>query len=163
MLRRGNYSQDVKAAIRSAEGILPASGEVEDMLDHLSARRGRPIRLLVEPLPEAVSGVLMSTPRADYVAVSKEASPERQVSVVCHEIAHVLLGHDHPDSLASSLVETGLLSGLNPELVKSVVAGRQAYATTVEEDAELVATYVSVELRKRVMRGGNTHFDEHWQ
>lgn len=163
MLRRGNYSQNVKEAIRSAEGVLPASGEAQDMLDHLSARRGRPIRLLAEPLPEAVSGVLMSTDKADYVAVSKEASPERQVSVVCHEIAHMLLGHDHQGSLASSLVETGLLSGLHPELAKSVVAGRQAYATTVETDAELVATYISVELRKRVMRGGNTHFDEHWR
>lgn len=125
--------------------------------------RGRPVRLLIEPLPESISGALLSTETADYIAVAQGASPERKVAVVCHEVAHALLGHDHQGSASSNLVDAGLLRGLSPELIKSVVAGRQAYASTVEADAELVATHISVQLRKRVMRGGHTHFDDRWQ
>lgn len=163
MLGRSRYSAEVTEAIRQAEEIIPYSGETDDLLVRLSEARGRPIRLLVSPLSEAVSGVLISTEKADYIAVSEGASPERQVAIVCHEVAHVLLGHDHQGSLTSSLVDTGLLSGLDPKLVSAVVAGRQAHAETVEIDAELVATYISVELRKRIMRGGHTHFDDRWQ
>lgn len=121
------------------------------------------MRLLVESLEESVSGMFFSTDQGDYIAISENASPERKCAVVCHEIAHALLGHEHEDSLGKSLVESGLLGGIPSELADAVVAVRQAYAHTAEADAEIVATYMSIELRRRVMRGGHTYYDDRWR
>lgn len=153
----------MREAIQAAEKLMPLSGDVEDLLAAVSESRGRPMTMIVAPLASSVSGVLISTEQADYVAVSTDASPERQCAIVCHEVAHALLGHGQDHSLGSSLVQTGLLQGLDPELVRSVVAARQAYEETAETDAETVATYISVGLRRRVMRGGHTYYDERWR
>ncbi len=163
MFRRGKHSPQVREAIRAAEAILPLSGEVDDLLDRLSETRGRPMTLLLAPLEQAVSGVLISTDHADYIAVSDQASPERKCAIVCHEIAHALLGHDDARPLSKSLIDSGLLRGIDPALVHAVVACRHAYAHTTETDAETVATYISVELRRRVMRGGHTYYDVLWR
>lgn len=160
---RAKSSHEVSDAIRSAERILPASGEVEDLLVNLSEVRGRPMKLISAPLDQSVSGVLICTKKADYIGVSEHASPERTCAIICHEVAHALLGHDHEKSLSKSLVETGLLDGLDPKLVNAVVAGRQAYSHSLEADAETVATHISVALRRRVMRGGHTYYDELWR
>ncbi|WP_341855735.1 hypothetical protein [Brachybacterium sp. GPGPB12] len=114
-------------------------------------------------MESALSGLLISTEQADYIAVAEKASPERLAAIVCHEIAHALLGHDHEGSLGQELLETGLLSGLDARLADSVVAARQAYAQTAETDAETVATHISIELRRRLMRGGHTYYDERWR
>lgn len=159
---RRRYSKQVRDAIRTADAMIPLSGDVEDLLDNLSRKRGREMTILTAPLTSPVSGLLIATGKADYVVVGDEASPERQVAIVCHEVAHLLLGHDDKESLSSGLIESGLLQGLNPELVRSVVAGRHAYAHTVELDAETVATHISIQLRRRVMRGGHTYYDELW-
>lgn len=159
---RRRYSKQVRDAIRTADAMIPLSGDVEDLLDNLSRKRDREMTILTAPLTSPVSGLLIATEKADYVVVGDEASPERQVAIVCHEVAHLLLGHDDKESLSSGLIESGLLQRLNPELVRSVVAGRHAYAHTVELDAETVATHISIQLRRRVMRGGHTYYDELW-
>lgn len=159
---RRRYSKQVQDAIRNANALTPLSGDVENLLDNLSAMRGREITIISAPLASPLSGLLISTNKADYVVVGDEASPERQVAIVCHEVAHLLLGHDDQESLSAGLIESGLLRGLNPELVRSVVAGRHAYAHTTELDAETVATHLSIQLRRRVMRGGHTYYDELW-
>lgn len=163
MLRRRKQSQHVTAAIRSLEAVLPPSGEIHDLLERVSEHRGRPMTLLKVPLDRTVSGALISTATADYIAVSQDTSPERECAIVCHEVAHALLGHDHQQSLSGSLTQTGLLNGIDQSLAESVVAGRQAYAHTTEADAETVATYLAVELRRRIMRGGFSHFDDRWR
>lgn len=159
---RRRYSKQVRDAIRTADAMIPLSGDVEDLLDNLSRKRDREMTILTAPLTSPVSGLLIATEKADYVVVGDEASPERQVAIVCHEVAHLLLEHDDKESLSSGLIQSGLLQRLNPELVRSVVAGRHAYAHTVELDAETVATHISIQLRRRVMRGGHTYYDELW-
>lgn len=156
------FSMQVRDAIRMADSMMPLSGDVEDLLTNLSRTRDRRISILTAPLASPLSGLLIATGKADYVVVGDEASPERQVAIVCHEVAHLLLGHDDNQSLSAGLIESGLLQGLNPELVRSVIAGRQAYAHTTELDAETVATHISIQLRRRVMRGGHTYYDELW-
>lgn len=163
MLRRGKHTRQVRNALRAAEDVIPASGDVEDLLAAMSAARGRNMQLLVAPLGSAISGLLVSTDKADYVVVAEGSSPERQCAIACHEVAHSLLGHSHAESPGSALVESGLLQGVDPELARDVVAARHAYAHTRETDAETVATYISVKLRRRVMRGGHTYYDELWQ
>lgn len=159
---RRRYFKQVRDAIRVADAMIPPSGDVEDLLGNLSRMRGREMKILTAPLASPVSGLLITTEKADYVVVGEDASPERQASIVCHEVAHLLLGHDQQESLSAGLIESGLLRGLDPELVRSVVAGRHAYAHTTEMNAETVATHISIQLRRRIMRGGHTYYDELW-
>lgn len=159
---RRRYNQQVKDAIRAADAIIPRSDSIEDLLDNLSRSRGRLMRILTAPLTNPVSGLLIATEKADYIAVAQDASPERQAAIACHEVAHLLLGHDQHEDLSTGLVESGLLRGLDPDLVRSVVAGRHAYAHTTEMNSETVATHISIQLRRRIMRGGHTYYDELW-
>src|SRR5699024_6633474 len=129
---------------------------------HADARL-RTMQMLEAPMCSASSGHLDSTDRADYVVVAEGSSPERQCAIVCHEVAHSLLGHSHDESPGNTLIESGLLQSVDPELANDVVEARHAYAHTRESDAEVVATYISVKLRRRVMRGGNTYYDSLWQ
>ncbi|MDP9904748.1 hypothetical protein [Arthrobacter bambusae] len=119
--------------------------------------------LLTEELGPARSGLLISTDAADYIVVSTETSPERTAAIVCHEVAHALLGHAHTVDLADSLMESGLVAGLDGDLVRSVIAARGTYEEGPEADAELLATHISLLLRERVLRGGHTFFDDRWQ
>src|SRR5699024_12785376 len=91
MLRRGRYTRQVRDALRSAEEIMPASGDVEDLLSAMSTARDRTMQLLVAPLGSAISGLLVSTGLTDYVVVAEGSSPERQCAIICHEVAHALL------------------------------------------------------------------------
>lgn len=163
MFDRTRHSPEVRKAMRAAMEIMPSSGDVQDLLTSLSRARERNITILSAPLDSAISGLLISTEQADYIAVSDGASPERFVAIVCHEVAHALLGHDHSHAIGEEILETGLLQIVNPELAGSAVAARRAYAHTDESEAEVVATYLSVELRRRVMRGGHTFYDERWR
>lgn len=160
-LRRN--SPQVREALKKADKIVPPGGDIDGLLEAMSTFRGRTMMLLSAPLGNSVSGLLISTDHADYIAVSEEASPERLAAIVCHEVAHALLGHDHEGSVGKELVSSGLLNGIDASLADSVVAARQAYAHTAETDAETVATYLSIELRRRLMRGGHTYYDERWR
>lgn len=163
MQRRPRRSQRVKMALQKADVIMPPSGDLTDLLDAISKERGRPMTLLHATLDTTLSGLLISTEQADYVAVSDGASPERLAAIVCHEVAHALLGHEHEGSLGRELAESGLLNGIDSKLADSIVAARRAYAHADEADAETVATYISIELRRRVLRGGHTFYDELWR
>ena len=163
MLRRKNHSQQVKEALRDAESIMPPSGDINDLLEGMSRKRERPLSLLRAPLGSKTSGLWIATKKADYIAVAESASPERLAAIVCHEIAHILLGHEHEKSVGQGLLSAGLLKNFDPELADSIVAARTAYSYTVEADAERVATLISIELRRRDLRGGHTFYDELWR
>ncbi len=160
---RNIWEPHLRPALKAAEELLPASGEVADLLENLSLNRGRPLTLLTEDLGSARSGLLISTEAADYIVVSSSTSPERTAAIVCHEVAHALLGHAHTADLADSLMDSGLVTGLDEDLVRSVVAARDTYEKGSESDAELLGTHLSFLLRERVLRGGHTFFDERWQ
>ncbi|GAB3930675.1 hypothetical protein GCM10011575_47380 [Microlunatus endophyticus] len=161
--RIGRYPAHVKSALRRAETVLPRSGSIDEMLALLSAIRGRPISLLTEDLNQSVSGLLLSTDQADYIAVPAKASPERLCAIVCHEVAHALLGHDHSKPLIRSLMDSGLLPGINEDFARSIVAARYVYMDPSEVDAEIVATFLAKELRRRVLRGGDTFYEDRWR
>lgn len=161
----GRYPARTKAAIRAAEDLVPPSGLVDELLERFAERRGRPITVLEADFDASVSGMLIATQRADYIAVPSGASPERRSAIVCHEVAHMLLGHDHDDKrpLSQTLADSGLLAGIDAELAGSVVAARCSYMHPDEVDAEVIATYLAAELGRRVMRGGDTYYDARWR
>lgn len=161
--RRSPRPAHVRAAILALEEIVPSSGDLQDLLTRFSQTRGRSMTLLSADLDESVSGVLIVTRKADYIALDPRTSPERRYAIVCHEVAHAILGHDHASPLSASLIDSGLLRGIDPDLVRSVVAARTAYTDRTETDAEVVATYLSAELLRRGSCGGYTFYDDRWK
>lgn len=121
------WSRRLRPALNMVNELLPASGEIEDLLDALSKKRGRPMRLLTADLGPARSGLLLSTDAADYIVVSSDTSPERSYAICCHEVAHALLGHDHEGGLAESIIDSGMFAGLDKDLVRKVVAARKSH------------------------------------
>lgn len=142
--------------------LLPASGELTDLVAAFAAHRNRPVHLLPLDIgPGALSGLWISTDDADYIGYPRTASPERVCAIVCHEIGHALLGHEHLD-LAEQLLRAGHFRALPPDLVRSTLAARHGYDTPEEKDAELLGTRLSSGLRRRLERGGDRFTDERW-
>lgn len=145
-----------------ARQILPASGELDDLVAAFAELRQRPVHLMPAALGDgAISGLWVSTDRNDYIVYPHTASPERQCAIVCHEIGHALLGHEKLN-LADVLIDSGAFAGLSPDLVKATLAARHGYDRPEERDAELVGTHLANELRFRLDRGGDRFSDERW-
>lgn len=118
--------------------------------------------VLEMPLGDSVSGVLISAEQDDYIVVPDDAPPTRKCAIICHEVGHMLLGHAAQPN-AQSIVDSGLLDAFDPELIRFVIATRDGYEHPEEENAEIVATYLSAELDRRIQRGGYTYYDERWR
>lgn len=158
----GTRNIDRRRALSLVEAILPPSGELEDLVTNFAAHRGCPVHVLPLDLgPASLSGLWISTDDSDYIAYARNASPERACAIVCHEIGHALLGHQHLD-LADQVLASGHFTALSPDLVRATLAARHGYATPEEQDAELVGTHLSAGLRRRLERGGNLYTDERW-
>jgi hypothetical protein len=125
--------------------LVPATGDLADLVAEVARRRGRPVHLLPASLgPDAPSGMWVSTDRADYVVFPDEATPARRTSVVCHELAHMLLEHEPQDG-----AQTALAAAAAPTIDSAVAARmlmRHAYASRQERDAELLGTRLAAAL-----------------
>ncbi len=141
--RRSSPAQRHRAqAIALGERLMPADGSIDGFVAAVAAHRIRPVRVIGYPLDTAgPSGFWIGTSAGDYVVFSADATPTRRAAIVCHELAHMLLGHEPEvgDTEALSLVATILA----PDVDASVAARfltRHGYAGTAEEDAEAAAT-----------------------
>lgn len=145
-----------------ADKLLPPTGELDDLVEAFAAHRGRPVELLPFDFASGtVSGLWVSTERADYIVYPRTSSPERVCAIVCHEIGHSILGHDRLD-LAGQMLSAGILDALPADLVRSTLAARHGYATVEEQQAELLGTRLAMGLRHRLDRGGDSFTDERW-
>lgn len=129
---------------------MPADGDVDEFVASLAASRSRKLRVLEVDLTEnSPSGAWIPTERCDYFLVPSGASPSRRRAVLCHEAAHVLLGHD--PALHASLTQASLLS-LAPSLsvaVSSRLIQRTGYRNAQEAAAEHVGTLLAARLEDR--------------
>lgn len=128
--------------IALGERLLPRDGSIDGFVAAVGQHRGRPVSVVDFPLdPAGPSGFWIGTTTGDYLIRSAEATPIRRAAITCHELAHMLLGHQP---------EVGELQGvevitrvLAPDLDTSVAARfltRHGYEATEEGDAEAVAT-----------------------
>ncbi|MER5770917.1 hypothetical protein [Streptomyces sp. NPDC001985] len=119
---------------------LPHAPSLQEVIDAVAARRGRPVRLVVEPLELRVSGYCAQSDEADYIYVDANAGPLLQYQVVCHELIHLHLGHEPADQGAvDDEVSRALFSTMSPDVVR-LVLGRDAYDERAELEAEIIGT-----------------------
>ncbi|MCD9875013.1 hypothetical protein [Streptomyces guryensis] len=120
---------------------LPATLSIEILCRHISARRGRPLRL--HPLPREAAtagacGMWLATDAEDHIFYEQRTAPLHQEHIVLHEIGHVLFDHwaSHEDG---GIGWGSFLPDLDVNAVQRLLA-RTNYATSQEQEAELFAS-----------------------
>ena len=127
---------------RLGRAPIPDLPTLGDRLSHL---RGRPLQLL--PLrPQAeVTGVWVALPTTDVIGYRQETSSPHQQRIVCHEVGHMLAGHDPAPVSAADCAQL-LVADFPGDLIPDLLAGavirmlaRGGYGSAVEDEAELIA------------------------
>ncbi|GAA1359259.1 ImmA/IrrE family metallo-endopeptidase [Catellatospora chokoriensis] len=88
-------SREVFAECSSAlEGLaIPDPWDVVALVEWLGQQRGRPIILIPWPTAGGVTGCWVAAAHQDYIVYERTATPLHRSVIVCHEVAHIWLGH----------------------------------------------------------------------
>lgn len=135
-----------RAAHRLALQLMPDDGDLDALVDRLADRRKRPI-VVETTTVEALSGQTFALETSDRIFL-RVAPPGQSRQALCHELAHLLLGHleqeDHPlDKTLAQLID------IDPATIRKFVA-RHAYDSPEEVAAERLGTILRVESDRRV-------------
>ncbi|WP_190016692.1 hypothetical protein [Streptomyces lucensis] len=115
---------------------------LQDVVDIVAAKRGKPITLSEASLPPEVSGFCARGRDRDYIVVDANASELTRLHASLHELFHLWEEHpgdDNEQEPISPDVVQQLLPGLKPESVVQVLA-RSHYHQDHERRAETFAT-----------------------
>ncbi|MFD0598988.1 hypothetical protein ACFQZ4_47360 [Catellatospora coxensis] len=102
-------SREVDAECRAAlDGLaIPDPWDVVALVEWLGQRRRRPIILIPWPTAGGVTGCWVAAAHQDYIVYERTATPLHRSVIVCHEVAHIWLGHrGHP---TTALAEESVL------------------------------------------------------
>jgi len=124
------------------ERLLPRDGSIDGFVAAVARHRGRPLHVLDYPLNAAgPSGFWIGTATGDFIIRSAAATPTRAAAIVCHELAHMLLGHEPEagDVQAAEVIGRALAPDVDASVAARFLA-RHGYEGAEEEDAEAVAT-----------------------
>ncbi|GGS92988.1 hypothetical protein GCM10010206_64680 [Streptomyces cinerochromogenes] len=148
-VRQVRRSGEFAALQRRCAAILRDLGVPRSLsLDAVCARveelRGRP--LVLRELPEEAAatgacGLWLGTDNADYVFYEARTAPLHREHIILHEIGHVLCDHHRSITDDGDGPTDRLLEGLQPHLVRRVMA-RTSYTTTEEQEAEMIASLI---------------------
>ncbi|SBT89772.1 hypothetical protein GA0115233_101226 [Streptomyces sp. DI166] len=143
--RTGEYAE----LQRRCTGILRDLGVRRSLsfgavCERVEALRGRP--LILRELPEQAAiagacGLWLGTDDADYVFYEARTAPLHREHIILHEIGHVLCDHHRGVTAEGDEPIAGLLNGLQPHLVKRLMA-RTNYTTAEEQEAEMIASLI---------------------
>ena len=137
MLRAGATGRHA-AILRELE--MPVPFDLGQFVAGLERQRDRPIRL--RPFtsgPGCPCGLWIGTANADYIHHEAGTTPFHATHIALHEIAHMLLGHQHTAAWDQ------LISLLAPDVDQALIQlilGRSAYSTDEERDAETLASLI---------------------
>ena len=145
--RRGRA---VRATWRAVSTLIPDNGNVDDFVAAVSAQRGRRIAVLGCSMPDdGPSGYWAPTPDVDYILHADSITAEHRETVVCHEIAHMVLGHEAREGLMDT---RAIAPSISPEVAARFLT-REGYPDEIEADAEMLATLIAAELVARADAG----------
>jgi len=145
--RRGRA---VRATWRAVSTLIPDNGSVDDFVAAVSAQRGRRIAVLGCSMPDdGPSGYWAPTPDVDYILHADSITAEHREAVVCHEIAHMVLGHEAREGLMDT---RAIAPSISPEVAARFLT-REGYSDEIEADAEMLATLIAAELVARADAG----------
>ncbi|MFS8097845.1 ImmA/IrrE family metallo-endopeptidase [Lentzea alba] len=125
-LRQFRLRRRARAALRGL--TMPEPFSVQALCDEVARVRGRKLFLhpfTEPPVDEMPSGLWVATDVADHVFFEQQTSRFHQEHIICHEIGHMLCGHESQRAMA-----------------------RTSYTTAQEHEAEMVATLI-LELARR--------------
>ena len=137
MLRAGATGRHA-AILRELE--MPVPFDLGQFVAGLERQRDRPIRL--RPFtsgPGCPCGLWIGTADADYIYHEAGTTPFHATHIALHEIAHMLLGHQH--AAAWEQLISLLAPDVNQALIQ-LILGRSAYSTDEERDAETLASLI---------------------
>ena len=140
--------RQIRKTARLARRLMPRDGDVDVWLRNLSEHRHRPIKATVGDLSGSpgLSGMCVIRDDGDYIILDASASPTRRLVFLCHEVAHLLLGHE--GEVASSDFVARATPDLSPGLRTRVVT-RHEHDSPEEQAAEELATLLSLEHARR--------------
>lgn len=124
---------------------MPTDGNLDGLLTNVSRHRGRPLIVLHHDLGQVgPSGLWVEGVHADYMFLDTEGSTSRTAASICHEVAHMLLGHKgRPIN-----EDIALTPHIRPTLAARFLA-RDGYSDPEEHDAEDLATQLVAEHARR--------------
>ncbi len=123
--------------------LLPPDGDLNGLVTSIASARQRPIIVTRRPLPSGISGLWDERfPDHDFVIIDDvPMAPSRYAAVLCHELAHIVLGH-HGVLDASS--GPPLTDAIDASIAQRFLK-RCAYNDPMERDAEELATVLTRE------------------
>jgi hypothetical protein len=131
---RGRYA----AILQELE--MPVPFDLCQFVSELERQRRRPI--LLRPFsfePGCPCGLWISTAEVDYIYHEAGTTPFHATHIAVHEIAHMLLGHEHTAAWEQFIKL--LAPDVDQALIK-LILGRSAYASAEERDAESLASLI---------------------
>ncbi|MBC2642738.1 hypothetical protein H5400_28410 [Rhodococcus wratislaviensis] len=137
-----------------AEMGIPVPWNRDRLVADVAARRGRPIRLV--PVTHALvqgghSGLWLARDDDDVILYAAGMSDVHATHIICHELAHMVLGHDR-DAVGDTSVDSAVLTEAAPSVDTARVVrmlGRSNYSNDQEYEAELLATLIMAGRRAR--------------
>ena len=98
--------------------------------------------------PGLPSGLWLAFTGYDYVIYPNDASSSERTAIICHELAHMLLGHDSLP-LADRIGAMAVLAmpHLEPAMARQLMT-RHGYSEAFEADAEELATDLVTQLAR---------------
>lgn len=151
--QKAKAGQRVRSATARASRLMPPTGIVDDLVESLAADQGRPIRMLAEDLgPREPSGMWIATEKADWIVVPTGVGSAQRTAIICHELAHILLGHTPigADGDLDALVSL-VAPDLDPAVARQILA-RYCYSDDLEAEAEALGTLLVTKLAHRAER-----------
>jgi hypothetical protein len=153
--RRGRRQQRKQLASRwrvceqrLAELDLPPESDIATLVEHLSARRNRPIMLVPVAMqgagPSSPFGIWIATAEVDFIAYEANTSRHHQEHIIAHELGHMICCHrglGQPDANTVRL----LFPDLSPDLIRELLR-RTSYLDAQEEEAEIMGSLLMANL-----------------
>jgi hypothetical protein len=136
---RNHPHEATERAYQSLVPLLPDPWVVDEFVALVAADRRRPIRLLPHDLTTGdATGYALRRRSEDVIVVPAKAVGARRDTIICHELAHIVLGHA-PLVTDDIEVLSMLAPNCPPELVARFIP-RDGYDTDDERAAETLAT-----------------------
>ena len=137
MLRMGANRRNA-AMIRELQ--VPVPFDLGEFVAGLERQRNRPIRLRpFSSAPGCPCGLWIGTADADYIYHEAGTTPFHATHIALHELAHMLLGHQHSASWDQFI---SLLAPDVDQALIRLILGRSAYSTEKEREAETLASLI---------------------
>lgn len=151
--RRKAVPPAVVTALRQAIDLLPADGDLPSLIHRLAGHRGRPITLSHwQADPASPSGLWVALRDRDHIIVAADAPPAREAAIICHELGHMLLGHEGPSAPPGQQVGAEAAPDIAPDVAARFLA-RHGYQDALEREAETFGTLLAAEVARRATGG----------